>query len=119
MGLDVAPALLEEARPPTPALDDRVTDRLERWYRRLLDLSLRNKLLNFKDATKAVSLDVQDAARFEDLLAEGRKFRLLPRTDVLSEGDNRSAALHRERAGEDGAAPSWRRASRLVTPTRP
>ncbi len=102
MGLDAAPAFIEEAPPPAPAPDDRVTDRLERWKRRLLDLSLRNKLLNFKDATKAVPLDLPDAARFEDLLAEGRKFRLLPRTDVLSDGDGRSAALHRDRAGEDG-----------------
>ena len=102
MELDAAPAFIEEAPPAAPAPDDRVTDRLERWKRRLLDLSLRNKLLNFKDATKAVPLDVADAARFEDLLAEGRKFRLLPRTDVLSDGDGRSAALYRERSGEDG-----------------
>jgi very-short-patch-repair endonuclease len=77
-------------------------DRLERWKRKLLDLSLRNKLLNFKDTKKGLSIECPDPARLEDLLSSGSKFRLLPRADVLGAEDPRDAALFREQRHEDG-----------------
>lgn len=79
-------------------------DRLERWKRKLLDLTLRNKLLNFKDGTKSVAIECRDPARLEDLLGEGSRFRLLPRSDVLSGSDPRDAALHRLQHQTDGRA---------------
>lgn len=39
-------------------VDERL-GRLETWKRRLLDLTLRNKLLHFKDARKAIALECQ------------------------------------------------------------
>ena len=57
------PALTEEIVVAEPAADERL-DRLETWKRRLLDLTLRNKLLNFKDAKKSVELECPDPARF-------------------------------------------------------
>ena len=49
--------------------------RIERWQRKLLDLSLRNRLLNFKDPKKSVPLLVPNVGALEDKLAEGLKYR--------------------------------------------
>ena len=50
IGESVAPIEVDsEAEPPN--------QRLERWKRKLLDLSLRNKLLNFKPTAKTERLD--------------------------------------------------------------
>ncbi|KQP10137.1 DNA helicase [Methylobacterium sp. Leaf99] len=56
-------------------------DRLETWKRRLLDLTLRNKLLNFKPGKGSVILDCAEAGALEDRLAAGHAFRLLPASD--------------------------------------
>lgn len=81
---------------------ERPADRLESWKRKLLDLSLRNKLLNFKDTRKAVAIECPAPERLEDMLAEGHGFKLLPRTEVLAEGDPRSAELFAQRHHDDG-----------------
>ncbi|MEZ6186639.1 MAG: DUF3320 domain-containing protein [Planctomycetota bacterium] len=53
--------------------------RVERWKRRLLDLTLRNRLINYRETQQTLPLLVPDLARFEDLLAEGVGFTLGPR----------------------------------------
>ncbi|MGR3464817.1 DUF4011 domain-containing protein [Limimaricola sp.] len=84
-GLDPAPAPGETATPPLPegpgpqdlpvqeVEEDPATPegRIERWQRRLLDLSLRNRLLNFRDGRGAVPFLCTDMAAFEDRLAGG------------------------------------------------
>ena len=97
---DEVPSFAEEIIVAEEA-DQRV-DRLEKWKRRLLDLTLRNKLLNFKDTKKSIVLECPDPARLEDMLASGTVFKLLPRTDVLDENDQRSAELFAERHHDDG-----------------
>jgi Protein of unknown function (DUF4011) len=82
---------------------DETLDRLERWKRKLLDLSLRNKLLNFKSEKSAVTLVCPDAGHFEDKLAAGEPIKLLPRADVMSGADPRSADLHFRQVGDDAA----------------
>lgn len=77
-------------------------DRLEKWKRKLLDLSLRNKLLNFKDTRKGVLIECPEPARLEDMLAEGKNFKLMAHSDVLGVGDARNSELFRERHHEDG-----------------
>ncbi|HEY8356729.1 MAG TPA: DUF3320 domain-containing protein [Ramlibacter sp.] len=81
---------------------DTVLDRLERWKRKLLDLSLRNKLLNFKDTKKAVALECPEPAKLEDMLTGGTRFKLFARSDVLSGEDTRDQALFIERHHDDG-----------------
>jgi very-short-patch-repair endonuclease len=78
-------------------------DRLERWKRKLLDLSLRNKLLNFKVGKNAVSLLCHDAGVLEDKLAAGAKLKLLPAANVMSGADPRNAELHFRQEGENAA----------------
>ncbi len=55
--------------------------RLDRWKNRLLDLSLRNRLLNFKPTRKSVELVAPNLARFEDALMTEEDFRLLPKAE--------------------------------------
>lgn len=58
--------------------------RIERWQRKLLDLSLTNRLLNFKDTKDTLSLLCPDLAGIEDRLADGSEFRLLALRDEQS-----------------------------------
>ncbi|MEQ4617589.1 MAG: DUF4011 domain-containing protein, partial [Corticimicrobacter sp.] len=55
--------------------------RIERWQRKLLDLSLANKLLNFKDTKLSIPLLCPTVATLEDGLASGKTYRLLPLKD--------------------------------------
>lgn len=55
----------DEVIEPTPA------DRVDRWKRKLLDLSLRNRLINFRDTKRSAPLLCPDAGALEDRLASG------------------------------------------------
>ena len=95
MGPSASPALDEvapAALPPLPEFDllpgesgdeasDTPLDRIERWQRKLLDLSLRNRLLNFRDSKQTLPLRCPDAGALEDELAAGKKFRGLSLQD--------------------------------------
>ena len=48
------------------------------WERKLLDLSLRNSLVNFRPGALNVQLMSADLARLEDEIARGVSFRILP-----------------------------------------
>ena len=50
--------------------------RLDAWMNNLLDLSLRNHLLNFKGSTRNINLIIPDIAKFEDIFSEGKEFRI-------------------------------------------
>lgn len=49
------------------------------WERKLLDLSLRNNLLNMRATRSNLQLISVDLDKFEDALADGAEFRILPR----------------------------------------
>ncbi|CAB5721919.1 putative DNA helicase [Delftia tsuruhatensis] len=83
---------------PTAELDPR--DRLARWQRRLLDLSLRNALLHFRPGKKSLLLQVQ-APALEDALAAGQVLKLLPSPELMQGTDPRSQPLHEARSLED------------------
>jgi very-short-patch-repair endonuclease len=100
-GLEPPPSFEEEEVVSDRA--DEVVDRLERWKRKLLDLSLRNRLLNFKATNGTVPLVCPDPARLEDLLAQGKRIKLLHAPDVMSGADPRDPNLHFRTAGDDAA----------------
>ena len=75
--------------------------RLDRWRRKLLDLSLRNRLLNFRETKKTVPLMCSDLGVLEDMLAGGTTFSVLPRPADLGSDDPRDAGVHAHRTGED------------------
>lgn len=108
---DIEPAL--EAPPVLPSLDgeailldeDVVPEssegRLARWKAKLLDLTLRNRLINFKPTKLALPLRVPDSCQLEDALSDGKewKFRALP--PIMQGSDPRDAELAWLRTGED------------------
>lgn len=88
-----APAPLEP-KPQAPQ------DRIARWQKKLLDLTLRNRLLNFRDSKKTVPFLCTDVAYLEDRLAGGAGIRILslPQQNPLGERD---AQTYRDMRGED------------------
>ncbi|MCR3780294.1 DUF4011 domain-containing protein, partial [Pseudomonas aeruginosa] len=74
--IDLPPELPDEAPVEVDVASLDPKDRLARWQRKLLDLSLRNNLLNFKAGKKAVRLEAPDAAALEDILASGQQLKL-------------------------------------------
>ncbi len=76
-------------------------DRLERWQRKLLDLSLRNNLLNFKYGKKALKFEAPDPGALEDILASGQSLKLLTRPDLMDGADPREKELYEQRERED------------------
>ncbi len=99
IGIDEAPTFAEDII--IREVEDPNIDRLERWKRKLLDLTLRNKMLNFKDGAKSIRIECPEPHILEDALSGGRRFKILPQSSVLGEGDVRDAKLHEERTNAD------------------
>lgn len=76
-------------------------DRLARWQRKLLDLSLRNNLLNFRSGKKALRLEAPDPGALEDMVAYGNAVKILPRPDLMDGADRRNQAIYEGRSRED------------------
>lgn len=107
------PPVLEPAFDEAPDLPDDTSvvepdpatlnpkDRLMRWQRKLLDLSLRNNLLNFRGGKKALKLDAPNPSALEDLLADGQSLKLLPRPDLMDGADPRNQTIYEGRERED------------------
>ncbi|MDO4953542.1 MAG: DUF4011 domain-containing protein [Akkermansia sp.] len=91
--------MAEEAEVPAQKDEDRdmlVTvkprSRMENWQFKLLDLSLRNNLLNAKmDGTRQIRLVLPNVGALEDALADGKGFRFVPTEDAAAPPD--AAAL--------------------------
>ena len=88
------PSNVVEEKPTTAA------GRIDRWQKKLLDLTLRNRLLNFPVTKKTIPFLCTDVAYLEDRLANGAAIRLisLPEQNPLGERD---AGLYREVHGRD------------------
>jgi len=98
-------SMAAEAPGPEPVPDQARTSetakqRLERWKAKLLDLSLRNKLLNFKEGARTLRFPFADIHELEDELADSKSFRIRPRIGSFDEEDPRSKALHEARNDE-------------------
>jgi very-short-patch-repair endonuclease len=77
-----------------PELGARSVTRLQRWKDHLLDLTLRNRLLNFKpQGRKNIGLDIADPAGLEDEIIAGRAFTFAPKSGVLGREDPRNESL--------------------------
>ncbi|WP_197525842.1 DUF3320 domain-containing protein [Pseudobythopirellula maris] len=84
----------DDPLPQTPA------GRVERWQRKLLDLSLRNKLLNFRPNKQTIPVLCPNVSRLEDLLADGSRMRLVSLNEHNAVVD-RDPALHQQRTRKD------------------
>ena len=81
-----------EEMPETPA------GRLERWQRKLLDLSARNPLLNHRSTKTSLHLICPQPGLLEDKLAEGARISIQSVPQPSSQAQDQ--ALHRQRTGE-------------------
>ena len=86
--------VMSEQKPTTAA------GRIDRWQKKLLDLTLRNRLLNFPVSKKTIPFLCTDVAYLEDRLAGGTAIQIvsLPQQNPLGERD---AALYRDVHGRD------------------
>ncbi|GEM_PF-160581 len=88
-------------KPDAAVLSPEAKIRLDGWKRRLLDLTLRNPLLNFRVTRKVLPLLAVDIFAIEDALALGSGYSIAPRTGVLDPTGPRDTQLERERTGRD------------------
>lgn len=103
------PGMDEEPEVPGPGPGEAPSLRLARWKARLLDLTLRNRLLNFKVGKKTIPILCPDPGALEDGLAQRRAFTIQERPAVQGPTDPRDAAAHRQRAGVDALDELLRR----------
>ena len=93
------PSWLEpiEPMPRTPK------ERIENWQRKLLDLTLRNRLLNYRATQQTVPIACVELSRVEDRLANGASLELKHQDELASArkaGDPRTADYgDRDRSG--------------------
>lgn len=102
---------------PTPALptldpefltpidlgsDDTPEGRLSKWKSKLLDLTLRNRLLNYKPTKSTLQFVAPELARLEDALSDGSEFRIRPLPGIMEGSDPRMSKVH---IGRSGRAP--------------
>lgn len=82
---------LESLAAETP----RDSGRAERWRQNLLDLSLRNRLLNSRDDRCAVPLTCADVTKLEDKMAANETLSIAPLSKLLGEKDLLALESHR------------------------
>ncbi|HTF67814.1 MAG TPA: DUF4011 domain-containing protein, partial [Edaphobacter sp.] len=95
-----------EAAPILPAFDITESEvaatpegRLQRWQRKLLDLTARNRLLHAPVGTSGIPILCPDPGRLEDELADGKSFRIVA-APQMEGAMGRDAELHKSRTGE-------------------
>lgn len=77
----------ENAQAPAPA----ASARMERWKQQLLDLSLRNHLLNLRDGLQALQLKCENLPALEDRLQNGTSFAIDSMENLLGTEDYQAA----------------------------
>ncbi|MCP3904634.1 MAG: DUF4011 domain-containing protein, partial [Planctomycetes bacterium] len=90
--------------PGAAEVTETAATRLDQWRRKLLDLTLRNRLLNFRETKKTIPLLCPDLPGLEDALAGGATYSVLPKPDELSERNPRDPETQRRRTGDEALA---------------
>jgi len=88
-----APELLEVLEKPLEVDSLQPTTRQKQWERKLLDLTLRNSLLNFRLTKSSIPVISAQLGDLEDALADGDEFQLLARPSDW-EDNGRNASLY-------------------------
>lgn len=73
--------------------------RLDRWQRKLLDLSARNPLLNHKSGKSSLTIVCGDPGALEDVLSSGARIAIAPFPRLT--GADQDEAIYRQRTGGD------------------
>ncbi|WOX05960.1 DUF4011 domain-containing protein [Microbulbifer pacificus] len=99
-GLEDAPALPSYTSVETADVaDNSPGGRLERWQRKLLDLSARNPLLNHKPGKTSLTFVCDDPGALEDVLATGARISVAPFPKLQAEDQDED--LFRQRTGHE------------------
>ncbi|WP_275098566.1 DUF3320 domain-containing protein [Sedimenticola hydrogenitrophicus] len=88
------PVIVEEHAP-----ENTPSGRLDRWQRKLLDLSARNPLLNHKPGKSSLSIVCGDPGALEDVLATGARISIAPFPKFQTQDQDEE--IYRQRTGED------------------
>ncbi|MGE0357290.1 MAG: DUF3320 domain-containing protein [Burkholderiales bacterium] len=97
---ELPPLDLEAAADIVTVEDETPAGRLARWQNKLLDLTLHNRLINFKPANSNMELLVPDPAHLEDRLVAGSEFRVQGKPELMEGADPRDANVRIARSGE-------------------
>jgi very-short-patch-repair endonuclease len=73
--------------------DDSPQTRLDRWKQQLLDLTLRNRLLNFRETKQTIPLVCPELGELEDAVAANRAFKIKEATSSMTGEDPRDLTL--------------------------
>lgn len=76
-------------------------NRIDQWKSKLLDLTLRNRLLNFRETKSTILILAAEPEKVEDNLAADVELSILPKPKVMSEGDPRNAEIYTTQKKED------------------
>ncbi|MCF8208257.1 MAG: DUF3320 domain-containing protein [Rhodoferax sp.] len=79
--------------------DDTPEGRLSNWKSKLLDLTLRNRLLNFKSTKSTLQFIAPNLTGLEDALSDGSEFKIRPLPAIMEGNDPRSAKVHASKSG--------------------
>ncbi len=93
------PPFVAQHEKPLEVITETPATRLDRWKRKLLDLTLNNRQLNFRESKKNLPILCSDLGSLEDVLADGTSFKVFPRLVDLGENNSRNADVHRSRTG--------------------
>lgn len=85
---EALPELSESIGSTEQLAESKVPARVVRWRSKLLDLSRRNRLLNFKDSKQAIQVAYYNLKAIEDAVCNGVEFYIHPRPDVFSDPKN-------------------------------
>ncbi|MGC1509861.1 DUF4011 domain-containing protein, partial [Ketobacter sp.] len=99
-GLEDSPTLpgFSNLEADLPA-EETLKGRLDRWQRKLLDLSARNPLLNHRPGKTSLTFICSDPGALEDVLASGARISISPFPKFKSQDQDEE--IYRQRTGED------------------
>jgi len=95
---------IDEPIKPATTFAPKPTTRIDQWKSRLLDLSLRNRLLNFKETKSTIRLLSAAPEHVEDELAAETELALRPKPKLMSENDPRHGATLSKQQRADALA---------------
>src|SRR6185437_5090595 len=96
------PLVLPKTEPIKPAT------RIDQWKSRLLDLSLRNRLLNFRETKSTIRILSASPENVEDELAAERELSLQPKPRLMGDDDPRSEVTYTKQQKADALADHLR-----------
>ncbi len=99
----------DDEEPPATA-----EDRIKRWQSKLLDLSLRNRLLNFRDTKQTLPLYCPDIGALEDKLADGKRFKGLSLEDENPVGKKKVSPEDKQQIEEKFALDAFEKGQVVV-----